>query len=531
MQQLIAVWSNLTVQRRIVVIFATVAMFATVLILSRMAAAPSFALLYSGLDNSAAGEVVRALEQRGVAYEVRGGAIYVDRSARDELRMTLASEGLPANSAAGYELLDNLSGFGTTSQMFDAAYLRAKEGELARTILANPLIRSARVHIAAAAGQPFRREVKPTASVSVMTGGGTLSPTQAKALKYLVASSVAGMAPEDVSIIGSDGSLIMAGDDSAASSEEDRSKHLKHNVERLLAARMGPGKAVVEVSVETVTERESIVERRIDPEGRVVISTDTEERNSSASDNAGGAVTVASNLPDGNGATGDSSSNTNAETRERVNFEVSETQREVHRTPGAVKRISVAVLLDGTRRIDDTGTEIWEPLPDTELQDLQELVASAVGFDASRGDVVTLKSMPFEPAANEGTLVEQGLIDRLNLDLMSVIQLLVLGAVALILGLFVIRPVFAGRGSVAAAALPSPARQVAGGLQGEIDPDTVSPEQMSVVSQDGRRSLPAPAGGPVPDPVSRLRQLIDDRQSETVEILRSWMGDETEKVR
>ena len=166
MQQLLSIWSNLDMRRRIVVALATAAMFAAVLTVARMATAPSLSLLYSGLESGPAGEVVRALEQRGVVYEVRGGAIFVESGQRDELRMTLASEGLPANNSRGYELLDSLSGFGTTSQMFNAAYWRAKEGELARTIAGSPLIASARVHIANASSSPFQRGGKPSASVS-----------------------------------------------------------------------------------------------------------------------------------------------------------------------------------------------------------------------------------------------------------------------------------------------------------------------------------------------------------------------------
>ncbi len=106
------------------------------------ASQPDMALLFAGLEPAASGEVIAALEQQGVPYEVRGPAVYVPSTQRDVLRMTLASEGLPQTAGQGYELLDSLTGFGTTAQMFDAAYLRAKEGELARTILASPGIRS-----------------------------------------------------------------------------------------------------------------------------------------------------------------------------------------------------------------------------------------------------------------------------------------------------------------------------------------------------------------------------------------------------
>ena len=114
------------------------AIVASIFGISRVATAPSYAMLYSGLDAAASGEVIAELEAEGVPYQVDGGSILVDRSARDRIRMSLAGKGLPAGGPAGYEILDNLSGFGTTSQMFDAAYWRAKEGELARTITGSP---------------------------------------------------------------------------------------------------------------------------------------------------------------------------------------------------------------------------------------------------------------------------------------------------------------------------------------------------------------------------------------------------------
>ena len=285
MQQLLNVWMGLDIRRQITVVAATVAVFLAVLAMSRIATAPSMILLYAGLENGAAGDVVRALEQRGIPFEVRGDSIFVDSLNRDELRMTLASEGLPANSTSGYELLDSLSGFGTTSQMFDAAYWRAKEGELARTIVSSPHINAARVHIASTGSNPFQRSVTPTASVSVAPNGTGITTQQAKAIRYLVASAVAGLSAEDVAVIDSNGALIGAADESTQSvGGDDKAQVLRQRVERLLEARVGHGNAIVEVSVDTVTETEEFRERRFDPEGRVVISTDTEERTSNSNE-------------------------------------------------------------------------------------------------------------------------------------------------------------------------------------------------------------------------------------------------------
>ena len=254
MQQIRTVWAGLDTRKRVIIGLAGLAVIAGLLVLSRLAAAPSMKLLYAGLESGAAGDVVRSLEQRGVMFEVRGGSIYVPAGARDELRLTLASEGLPTNGGKGYELLDSLNGFGTTSQMFDAAYWRAKEGELARTILASRHIAQARVHIAHDGSSPFQRSVAPTASVSVVAAGAPVTPDQANAIRFLVASAVAGMSVENVAVIDANGSLLGQPDNAAsAGSAEDRAQQLRERVLRLVEARVGPGNAVVEVSVDTVT--------------------------------------------------------------------------------------------------------------------------------------------------------------------------------------------------------------------------------------------------------------------------------------
>ncbi|MFD1510093.1 flagellar basal-body MS-ring/collar protein FliF [Lacimonas salitolerans] len=531
-QQIVNVWNALETRRKVIVILATLAMLAAVIGLARMAGKPSLTLLYSGLENGAAGEVVRALDQRGVVYEVRGGAIFVAAAQRDTLRMTLASEGLPANTAKGYELLDGLSGFGTTAQMFDAAYWRAKEGELARTILAGPGITSARVHIANAGGNPFRRDLRPSASVSVTTAGGALPPAQARALRYLVAAAVSGLLPEDVTIVDGTGAIV-AGTEAEAPSNtaEDRGAALRDKVQRLLEARVGPGNAVVEVTLETLNESESIREKRFDPQGRVAISTETEESSDSAQNAGGGEVTVASNLPDGEAGGGNQSNSQNSRTRERVNYEVSETEREIQRAAGAIKRLTVAVLVNGANVPADDGTAVSQPRPDEELAALRDLVASAVGYDETRGDVITLKSMAFEPISPLGTAATPGMLDRLALDAMSLIQMAVLAVVALLLGLFVVRPVLSGRQATAAAALPAPARAAPSpqseALTGEIEDEDGNfiPAMSSGAGATGTALSPANPGAQS-DAVERLRALIGERQDETVEILRTWLEDE-----
>lgn len=514
MQQIVAIWNGLTLVRRVAVGAATLAMFAAILLMARGVASPRMTLLYSGLEPAAAGQVVNALAQRGITHDVRGDAIYVPEQARDQLRMALAAEGMPANSGGGYEILDSLSGFGTTSQMFDAAYWRAREGELARTILSSNGIRAARVHIATARTQPFRQDMPPTASVTVTTSGMPLAADQARAMRFLVSSAVPGMLPEAVSVIDSQRGLILSGvEPPGAGPMAERTETLRHNILRLLEARLGPGRAVAEVSLDIANERETITERRIDPASRIAVSHDAEETTASSSESPGAPVGVASNLPDGEAkAEGGSSRNQDSRSRERTNFDFSQTERAVERAPGALRRLTVAVLVDGVQVPGADGTTTWQPLPETEIAALRDLVASTVGYDEARGDVITLKSMPFQPVDTPEMADEKGLLS--GLDAATLVKPALLGLFALLIGLFVIRPIFTG------------ARK-AGRELDDSRPVRILPAGETL---DGT-GLPAPAEISQPEePVHRLRRLIAERQDETVEILRGWLEDRKERV-
>lgn len=510
MTNLLNVWSTLGARRRLVVIGAAIAVFAAVLGLTRGAGVRDMALLYAGLDPGAAGGVITALDQRGVVYEVRGDAIWVTAADRDLLRLSLAGEGLPTSSSQGYELLDSLSGFGTTSQMFDAAYWRAKEGELARTILSVPGVRTARVHISAAPDRPFARDARATAAVTVSTGSSGLSADQARALRHLVASAVSGLRPENVAVIDAETGLIPADDPVGAG--DSRAEEMRHRATRLIEARVGPGNAVVEVAVETVTESESVIERRIDPDSRIAISTEVQENARSAQNAAAGAVTVASNLPDGEaGGQGGGSQSTDSESRTLTNFDLSETSREVVRGPGAVRRLTVAVLVNDLTTTAADGTVTTTPRSEEEMTALRDLVASAVGFDADRGDEITIRSLAFEPMAADGT---EGVAAGMSFDVMGLVRLAVLAAVALILGLFVLRPILTSRRAAAAADSPALLPAVPVGLPAPLsDTARVMPEAEII------------------DPVTRLRRLIEERQDETIQILQTWIEEPARRER
>jgi len=497
-------------RKRIIVGLASVVVFGAVLMLARVTSTPSMSLLYSGLEPSVSGEVIAALEKQGANFKINGSAIYVDSSQRDQLRMTLAGEGLPTSGVAGYELLDKLSGFGTTAQMFDAAYWRAKEGELARTILSWPQVKSARVHISNQVARPFMKTPASVASVTVKLSGGPLSGNRVRALRFLIASAVSGMSPENVSVIDSDRGLVARAGTSGSGSgfSDSRAKALKASIEQLLAARVGPGNARVEVAIDTTNETETIVEKRLDPKSRVAISTDSRETSTNTADNGGTPVTVASNLPSGNtGGSNTSAKSNTSETRELVNYEISQTTRKLTRRPDTIKRLSVAVLING---ITTPGaTPAWTPRSDAELTSLRELVQSTVGFNAERGDVITVKSLQFLPLAEVGTAATPSPFAGVAANSMTLIQTGVLALVILGLGMFVVRPILT---SPALTALPGPDP-----LDGAF-PAMEDDLQFAIAGPDDPLSE-----GFSNDPVSQLRQIIAERQGETVDVLRNWI--------
>ena len=515
-------WSSIDPRKKIVFVLAAVAALVAILGLVRVATTPSLSLLYAGLDPGIAGEVVTSLDQRGITYEVRGNAIYVDAGSRDQARLSLASEGLPGSGIAGYELLDNLSGFGTTSQMFDAAYWRAKEGELARTLVSSPQVRAARVHIASGSRRPFERDSRPTASVTLTGNSGALPPAFADSARFLVASAVDGLAPDSVTVIDGNTGVVLSGSDGAgaqtgADGLDARAAAMRNNIQRLLAARVGAGNAVVEVMIDAQTESQTITERIIDPESKVAISSETQSETDNSKGSGAQGVTVASNLPDGAAGNSSEESRNQARNSEVINYDVSETLRETISAPGAIKRITVAVLVNDIASADN-GVESFTPRSTEELTALAMLVKSAIGFDEARGDVVTIESLQMVSPPEAGTFVDStpGFVST---NLMTLIQLGVLSVVVLALGLFVIKPLL-----TSSPALPPLAPEDALSAPQVADMPDLLPAPNSLETLNSPMSSPSAA--------DLLRTAISERSTETNRLLQNWIdtASETEET-
>ncbi|MCF6273328.1 MAG: flagellar M-ring protein FliF [Rhodobacteraceae bacterium] len=516
-----SMWSTIDTRKKIVFALAAVAALVAVLGLVRVATTPGLSLLYAGLDPAVAGDVITALDQRGITYEVRGNAIYVDTSSRDQARLSLAGEGLPGSGIAGYELLDNLSGFGTTSQMFDAAYWRAKEGELARTLVSSPQVRAARVHIASGTNRPFERNTNPTASATITSNNGALPSALAESARFLISSAVNGLSPDDVTVIDAEtGAILSAGSAANAITGADgldaRASAIRANIERLLAARVGAGNAVVEVMVDAETKRQTITERILDPESKVAISSETQSETDNSKGTGAQGVTVASNLPDGDAGSTNEESRNQSSSRELINYDVSETVRETISAPGTIRKITVAVLLNNVLT-SENGVDTFSPRPPEELAALSLLVKSAIGYDETRGDVVTIESMQMATSPELGTFIDTtpGFVDT---NLMTLVQLGVLSVVVLALGLFVIKPLLTR---------PPPL---------QIPPNAPKDALAGDAGQLSQGLLPPPNGThPLalehssPSAADLLRTAISERSTETNRLLQNWIDTATEQ--
>lgn len=360
------------------------------------------ALLYSGLDEKTMAELIDKIDSRGIKFSHKNGALYVDKQSRDRLRLDLAKQGLPRRGQSGYELLDNISGFGTTSEMFEATYWRAKEGEIARTLVAMDEIEDARIHIAPQVKAAFIREGnQPSASVMIkMRGGASPGNDIAYSIKYLVALAVRGMDTGNVTVVdATSGKVIGSNSSDPETARMEKRTELEQtmsvNLESLIGAYVGRENVKVQVSVNLNSEVAIKREKIIDPQSRVVISTSSSEEKETSNSTENGTVSVAENIPEGEEGAGAATKTSRSEANEKVNYEVSQVEVEKQTLPGEVKRLSVAVMLDGTEETDDDGNLTWRPRTEEEIKSVEELVKSATGFDESRGDIVTVKSLQF----------------------------------------------------------------------------------------------------------------------------------------
>ncbi len=532
-----------------------IASIAFLMFVSSRLSAPAMVLLYAELDIKDSNQIIAKLDSANIPYKLRanGTQIFVPSDKALRMRMSLAQEGLPSGGSVGYEIFDRSEAVGSSSFVQKINRLRALEGELARTISSMVQVRSARVLLVMPERQLFSRDKQvASASVVIQTYRGTLmSSSQVLAIQHLVAAAVPGLKPARISIVDGRGNLLARGtkdDDTpqaaARNSSEMRQAYenrLARKIETIIGRSLGMGKVRAQVTAAMDFDRITIAKEDYDPDRRVVRSIQTTEEKSVEKNTTGNKpVTAGGNLrrtgAQANGSV-NGSSRENTKTKERVNYEITKTVRNQVRISGIVKRLSVAVLIDGTYTTPAaTGTAgttagstaaapVYKPRSKEDIAQITALVRSAIGFDKKRGDVVKVVNMKFLDGAPKVALEESGpLLGMTKDDYMRAAEIAVLAILALLVMMIVIRPLMRrlldGKpflvAATDAAGPGSPVALTGPDGTGQLPPPEES-DMIDIEQVEGRVKAST---------VKKVGDIVDKHPEETVAIMRSWMYEE-----
>lgn len=450
--QLQNIWKQLGGGQRLTIITTALAVIVGLSALVMWSSRPDYALLYGRLDDGEAAKVIQALGEVNVPYKTGrgGGSILVPSDKVHQVRMQLAAKGIPRGEGVGFEIFDKPN-FGISDFVQRANYLRAVQGELARTIAQVDIIESARVMIV----MPENRLLvdntkKPTASVFVRVRGNTpLPPQNVNAIRFLVANSVEGLTANNVSVVDNQGNVLSENNDNDSvaglsstqlSARQNMEKYLAKKAEEMLNKVLGAGQSVVRVSADINFDSLSRVEEKFDPEGQIPRTTTmTEEKMDtiSASPTGGAAGVAANSGSDTNVAAVPTNSSKTNKKVSNTSYEINKTVSNIMQTPGSVKRISAAVFVAANATGSGTNRVVNNRTPE-EMQKIKRVVMGALGIQEgpdARPDQITIEEMPFneEPALEISKQLDQQQKKQFWWDLAKTAVYPVLGCVVLFL--------------------------------------------------------------------------------------------------
>lgn len=512
-------------------------------------ATPSMGLLYSDLSSLDSGAIAAKLEESQIKYQISpdGTRINVPGDDVGRARMLLAQAGLPNGGSMGYEIFDQQSGFGTTNAVQNLNQVRALEGELSRTIATLEPVRSARVHLVLPQRELFSRETR-SSSASVALGlkpGARLEQEQVAAIQSLVSSAVPDLKMESVSIIDQNGNLLARGGDentTVASLKADEmrlsyERRITQSIEDLVGRSVGYGRVRASVTAEMNFDRVSTSEEKYDPEGQVARSTQTVEEKNLERDGVKNTVTAENNLPaSGNDLFLDEKPTLEGNrVEETTNFEVSKKVTNTVRETGEIKRLSVAVLVDGNYKTNDKGEKVYEPRSDKELDQIATLVRSAIGFDAERGDTLEVVNMKFaEIETTDDALLSDAFFGFDKNHLLDTAEVLTIAIMVVLVVLLVLQPMvgkmLASDGNKSEPDLetdllamrpPSPA------LTGpSMSSEGGSYDNGASEAEDSLINVRSVEGKVKASAVKKVEDIVSSYPQETVSVLRGWMAQE-----
>ena len=352
--------------------------------------------LYTNLGESEAGEVVAYLGQNNIKYQLTNGGRTIEVPSSDvyQARISLATQGLPRSGSIGYSLFDE-NNLGMTDFLQNLNFRRALEGELTRTIMGLREVDAARVHIVMPKDRLFKEDQKQaTASVVLKLKGGGLSKAQVEGISHLVASSVEGLTPDNITIVDYDGNLLSSGQRSDAlagltSSQievgQNVEKHLEQKAQSMLDEVLGPRKSVVRVTASLNFQQLERTSEIFDPN---MPSVRSEQR------------TVTSGSTNDRGEENAESSEEESQETTVTNYELNRTMDHIINAVGTIERLSVAVLVDGSyselENEEGVVESIYEPRSPEEMDRFEAIVRNAIGYDSERNDQVEMLNIAFD---------------------------------------------------------------------------------------------------------------------------------------
>lgn len=508
--------------------------------------APDYGIVYGGLNEQEQAKIAQTLDALNVNYEVRSGGVYVPKNRIPELRLKIAGEGIVGSSTAGYEIFDSQSSFGTTSLVQNINARRALEGELARTINSLPSVASSRVHLVMPKKKLFSRErIEPTASVTVNIGTRILNDEQVQSITHMVAASVPGLTPDNVTIIDNRGNMLSSGNKSQSNLMNMQQKvqrqvetEYEHSIKRMLEKVVGPNKANVKVTAELNFDSIEEESEIFDPEKQVVRSEQrSEDRMTAKQTQPNQAAGASANIPGqevGGGQAGSNEERQSAE--ETINYEISKTIRRHVHSGGAIKQLSVAVLVEGHYSNED-GIQKYVAYDENDIAKFETLVKTAIGYDEERGDLVEIVDMPF--AQIEEEIVEEPLFTKDDYFMIAEYSLI---AIAIFLLMFmIIKPILkatlpkndevtsamsgevAAGGAAAGAGGPgAPAINIQG-METAPDGTPVNLPTNEIVDSDSMIDLESVEGQVRESSIKKVVKIITENPEESTNVIRGWL--------
>lgn len=508
--------------QKAVTILAVVGLIVGGILFATWKSQPTYAPLYSNLSAQDAAAVVQQLSDDGIAYKLSAGGsqILVPSDVVYDTRLKMSSAGLPGSSSGGYSLLDN-EGITTSDFKQQVDFQRAIEGELAKTIKAMDGVTDATVHLAIPKQDVFNDGSKqPTAAVMITTQPGvTLTQSQVQSVVYLVSSGVPELSADNVTVADSTGKVLAApgddltgigGADSRTQMTQDYNQRVASALQTMLGKALGEGHAVVTVNAELDFDKTSTTTQEYNHDADNPPLWSQEQTEKYTGDGGDGGTFGTGEPAETDGTVADTTNGSYDKTNKTVTNALGTVTKTVQNTPGAVKKLAVAVLLD-------------KDAPNLDQTAIQSLVTSAVGLDTGRGDTLAIQAMAFDTSAADAAAAEQAKADAAEAAQAKSAQLsnwIKQGTIAGVILLVFI-------GTIIASKRRKRALQPA-----EPEPDDL--ELMThALPQDVLLTVPEHLRAPEPEPITigdggagrrALVTLAEEQPDEVARVLSSWLG-------